>query len=55
MLQIWSLHFRAEKLIEYMRQNMLKNPFFDISKAFKDLDLDSRGHITANDIGHYLS
>ena len=55
MEKIWSLHFEAEKLIEYMRQNMLKNPYFDISKAFKDLDQDEKGFISANDIGKYLS
>jgi Ca2+-binding EF-hand superfamily protein len=34
---------------------MLKNPYFDISKAFKDLDQDEKGFVSANDIGKYLS
>lgn len=38
-----------------MRQNMLKNVYFDISKAFKDLDVEEKGYIVANDIGNYLS
>jgi Ca2+-binding EF-hand superfamily protein len=38
-----------------MRQNMLKNPYFDISKAFKDLDQEDKGYLSADDIGKYLS
>lgn len=55
MERIWSLHFETEKLVEFMRQNMLKNPYFDISKAFKDLDQEEKGYVSADDIGKYLS
>jgi len=35
--QCWKMHFLSEVLIERMRQKLLKNPFFDISKTFRDL------------------
>jgi Ca2+-binding EF-hand superfamily protein len=34
---------------------MLKNPYFDIKKAFMDLDKEGKGHVSVNDIGQYLS
>jgi Ca2+-binding EF-hand superfamily protein len=34
---------------------MLKNPYFDISQAFKDLDTEEKGFISQSDIGKYLS
>ena len=50
---IWSMHFLIEKIVEMMRQKLLKNPFFDISKAFKDIDHDGKGYIVAKDVSFY--
>ena len=44
------MHFLVEKIVEGMRQKLLKNPFFDISKAFKDIDNDKKGFIIAKDV-----
>ena len=44
--QNWIVHLKTEKLIENMRQLLLKNPGFDISKAFKMIDKDNKGYIT---------
>ena len=52
--QIWQLHFIVETLVENMRQRMLKNPNFDISKAFRDIDANSKGHITAQYVSKNL-
>jgi len=40
----------SETLIEKMRQKLLKNPFFDIGKAFKEIDQASNGYFTAEDV-----
>ena len=44
------MHFLVEKIVEMMRQKLLKNPFFDISKAFKEIDQESKGFIVAKDV-----
>lgn len=49
------MHFLVEKIVEGMRQKLLKNPFFDISKAFKDIDSDSKGYIVAKDVSYIFS
>lgn len=33
-----------------MRQKLLKNPFFDISRAYKDIDTEKKGFIVPNDV-----
>jgi hypothetical protein len=54
-MHTWKLHFEAESLIENMRGNLLKNPGFDIGRAYKDLDLEDKGYFTPDDLGRYLS
>ena len=51
----WKLHFETEILVERMRADLLKNPGFDIGKAYKDLDQEDKGFFTAEDVGRYLS
>jgi len=46
----WKIHFVSEVIIEQMRQNLLKNPFFDISKAYQNLDADRKGFVVAKDV-----
>ena len=48
--QVWLEHFACERETEAMRQQLLKNPFFDIQKAFKTIDTNSNGHITIDDV-----
>lgn len=38
-----------------MRQNLLKNPFFEVSKNYKELDMTNKGFVRADDFGKYLS
>ena len=52
--QCWALHFRIESTVEMMRQKLLKNPFFDISKAYRDIDSSKKGYIIAGDLGKFL-
>lgn len=38
-----------------MRQKLLSNPNFDIMEWYKKIDQGGKGHITASDIGKFLS
>lgn len=43
-------------MIEQMRQQLLKNPEFDLNHAFhEELDVEDKKYITSNDIAQYLS
>ena len=41
-------------MIEEMRQKMLKNPYFDITKTYREMDSDEKGSIVAEDVSTKL-
>eukprot|EP00347_Sterkiella_histriomuscorum_P009319 403341661 len=52
--ECWMQHFMCEKETEILRQRLLKNPFFDLQKAFKTFDTQNKGFIVIEDIGKAL-
>ena len=48
--QIWFAHIKVERETEQLRQSLLRNAFFDIQKAFKTIDWENKGYITADDV-----
>jgi len=47
---LWEELFYCERQTERLRQQLLKNPFFDIQKAFKALDVRNLGYIQMRDV-----
>ncbi len=43
---VWLEHIFCERQTEILRQNLLKNPFFDLQKSFKQIDDRNQGFIT---------
>ena len=51
---VWLEHLHCEKQTELLRQNLLKNPVFDLQKAFQSLDTLNHGYITVQDVSVML-
>ena len=48
--ELWQKLFDCERETEALRKNLLRNPYFDLQKAFKAVDVRNKGSFTIEDV-----
>ena len=52
--ELWQKLLQCERECETLRKNLLRNPYFDIQRAFKVIDFRNKGSFTIEDLENAL-